>query len=703
MAGFLRTQVGRRFLAVNLLTAFVPVAIVATVAFRSVAAQLRAQAAVNVTRLDRTIGNGTIASLSARVAQLPGAGDTVSSSALFDASLLADAGAPPPPLLGAGLPSLTAAELTHLQAGHPLLRIVPFAAERAIVIARAELPWTAAARPVRWSRLRTTSLFTDIDESAAGEDSQFCLFEAGTLHLIHCSEALDSATAGVIARIAAQPADRATGSEADGLFASSREVYLHYAFAANNWRTVVVQSRQAAFASVERLRITMLLLTAAMLLLIFAVSHAQIRRTTEPLARLREGTRRLEAGDFLTPVAVQGDDEYAQVAASFNGMAAVLHRQITLMHTLDAVDQTALGTHDTAAVAVEALPAIARAVASAQVSIAIRRATDASALDAVTLDHASGTYARATVTLSPSDRRDLLASPRKLLLHGAAQARSFVTTALPAGAAVAVLPMVNDGELLGLVTIALLGTEVPHDELAEARRITDRIALALGTVHLVARLDALSAGTMLAFARAIDANSPWTAGHSERVTRITLTLGRQLSLSAQELDTLQRGSLLHDIGKIAVPPAILDKAQRLSDDEWQVMRRHPVVGCEILSPIPAFGDALPLVRSHHERMDGTGYPDRLRGEEIPYLARILAVADVFDALASDRPYRNAMTTAEASTIIQNGSGTHFDPRVVHALLDAVAAGHVAAAAPAAATVSLAAEVNRARAVLTQPA
>ncbi len=703
MAGFVRTQVGRRFLAVNLLTAFVPVAVVAAVAFRSVAAQLRAQAAVNVTRLDRTIGNGTIASLSALAAQFPSADGAASPSGAFDMSVTADAGAAPPAALGADLPPLSAAELSHLQSGQPLLRTVSRAAARSVLMARAVLPWSAEARPVRWSRVRTSAIFADLDESAAGEDSQFCVFEAGTPHPIHCTEALDRATTAAIARIAERPDASATGGEADGLFVSSRELYLLHAFAATNWRTVVVQSREAAFASVARLRDTVMLLTGAMLLLIFAVSHAQIRRTTEPLARLREGTRRLEAGDFVTPVAVQGDDEYAQVATSFNGMAAVLHRQITLMSTLDAVDQTALGTHDTAAVAIEALPAIAAAVASAQVSISIRRATDASALDAVTLDRMSGAHHRTTVTLSAADRRDLLKSPRTLLLHDAARARGFVTTAAPAGATIAVLPMVNDGELLGLVTIALLGTEVPHDGLAEARRITDRIALALGTVHLVARLDALSAGTVLAFARAIDANSPWTAGHSERVTRVALTVGRTLSLSAPELDTLQRGGLLHDIGKIAVPPGILDKAQKLTDEEWQVMRRHPAVGCEILSPIPAFGDALPVVRSHHERMDGTGYPDGLHGEEIPYLARILAVADVFDALASDRPYRAGMSTAEACAIIQNGSGAHFDPRVVHALMDDVTAGHVAAAAPAAATVSLAAEVSRTRALVTQSA
>ncbi|NJK42659.1 MAG: HD-GYP domain-containing protein [Aquincola sp.] len=201
---------------------------------------------------------------------------------------------------------------------------------------------------------------------------------------------------------------------------------------------------------------------------------------------------------------------------------------------------------------------------------------------------------------------------------------------------------------------------------------------------------------MLAFARAIDANSPWTAGHSERVTRVALEIGRELQLAPAELDTLERGGLLHDIGKIAVPPSVLDKTGRLTEAEWVVMRRHPLVGCEILAPIPAFADALPIVRSHHERMDGTGYPDRLYGDDIPYLARVLAVADVFDALASNRPYRAGMTTADACAIIQKGSGPHFDPAIVHAFMDAVHAGRIEALLPIGESRDLAASVARAR-------
>ena len=222
-------------------------------------------------------------------------------------------------------------------------------------------------------------------------------------------------------------------------------------------------------------------------------------------------------------------------------------------------------------------------------------------------------------------------------------------------------------------------TEVTHDasqDHAEARRLADRLAMALSNVQLVCRLDALSVGTLVAFARAIDANSPWTAGHSERVTRHAARIGRELRLSVTELETLECGGLLHDIGKIAVPAAILDKPGKLDPDEWEMMKRHPVAGFDILSPILAFADALPIVRSHHEKPDGSGYPDALRGEEIPFLARVLAVADVFDALVSERPYRKGLSVTEACDIIQAQSGSHFDPAVVRAFLNAVRHGRI---------------------------
>lgn len=188
------------------------------------------------------------------------------------------------------------------------------------------------------------------------------------------------------------------------------------------------------------------------------------------------------------------------------------------------------------------------------------------------------------------------------------------------------------------------------------------------------RLESLSWGTLAALARTIDASSPWTAGHSERVTRISLAIGEELGLSRADLDRLHRGGLLHDIGKIGIPHELLDKPSRLSDEEMAVVRSHPVVGARILAPLSVFSDIIPIVRHHHERVDGTGYPDRLVGDRIPYLARIVAVADVYDALVSDRPYRTGWAPEAALAWLQSEAGTHHEPALVNAFIALVGRG-----------------------------
>ena len=184
--------------------------------------------------------------------------------------------------------------------------------------------------------------------------------------------------------------------------------------------------------------------------------------------------------------------------------------------------------------------------------------------------------------------------------------------------------------------------------------------------HLIERLGELSYGALAALARTIDASSPWTAGHSERVTAYSLRMATLLGIDPVLLDALKRGGLLHDIGKIGIPPQILDKPGSLDPAELARIREHPSLGAKILAPLNAFADAIPIVLSHHERFDGGGYPQGLAGEKIPVLARLLAVADVYDALVSSRPYRPGWKHDEALANIRAGRGSHFDPVMVDA-------------------------------------
>lgn len=172
--------------------------------------------------------------------------------------------------------------------------------------------------------------------------------------------------------------------------------------------------------------------------------------------------------------------------------------------------------------------------------------------------------------------------------------------------------------------------------------------------------------TIASLAAAVDARDASTEQHSARVTDLSIELGRWLGLSDTEIQQLHRGALLHDVGKIGVSDAILRKPGSLTDAEWQEMRRHPEIGYRILQNVSFLEDALPVVLHHHERWDGSGYPHRLRGSEIPLQARLFAVIDAYDAITSDRPYRAGAQHDEAMERLQRDAGTHFDPTMVDA-------------------------------------
>jgi putative nucleotidyltransferase with HDIG domain len=168
----------------------------------------------------------------------------------------------------------------------------------------------------------------------------------------------------------------------------------------------------------------------------------------------------------------------------------------------------------------------------------------------------------------------------------------------------------------------------------------------------------------------VDAKDPYTAGHSARVQRIALAVAEELGLTAQRLDAVRFGGLFHDIGKIAVPDSVLTKPGALDDGEFAIVQRHPADGAEIVSHFSRLREAVPPIRHHHERWDGKGYPDRLAGDEIPQEACVVGLADAWDAMTTDRPYRTALTVEQAAAEVRNCRGTQFSPAVVDAFFAA---------------------------------
>jgi putative nucleotidyltransferase with HDIG domain len=174
--------------------------------------------------------------------------------------------------------------------------------------------------------------------------------------------------------------------------------------------------------------------------------------------------------------------------------------------------------------------------------------------------------------------------------------------------------------------------------------------------------------TLRALSVALDVRDRELEGHSQRVARYMELMARELRLAKVDLPTLRRGALLHDLGKIGMPDEILRKTGKLESSEWTIMKRHPAYGARILAGIPFLSGAAEIVRHHHEHFDGSGYPDGLAGEEIPLGARIFALADAFDAMTSDRPYRKAMSLPDALKEIERCSGGQFDPAIAAAFL-----------------------------------
>jgi HD-GYP domain-containing protein (c-di-GMP phosphodiesterase class II) len=244
------------------------------------------------------------------------------------------------------------------------------------------------------------------------------------------------------------------------------------------------------------------------------------------------------------------------------------------------------------------------------------------------------------------------------------------------------VPLIAKGNVVGVMEI-FNRAPLPRDAewRAFCETLADQAAIAIDNARLFTDLQRSHTDLMLAYdatiegwSRALELRDQETEGHTERVTEITLRLARAFGIGEEEITHIRRGALLHDIGKISIPDAILLKPGKLTDEEMALMRGHAQRAYEMLLPIEYLRPALDIPYCHHEKWDGTGYPRGLKGEEIPLAARLFAIADVYDALTSDRPYRKAWSRAEALEYIRQQSGTYFEPRVVEVFLQIVGEG-----------------------------
>jgi len=431
------------------------------------------------------------------------------------------------------------------------------------------------------------------------------------------------------------------------------------------------ESKTEVLAPVANFKLVFPLAILASLWVVLILSNIQIRRSLVPLEKLKKGTQRIAKRDFDSRVRVDSHDEFEELASSFNTMAGQLGRQFRTLTTIAEIDRAVLSTLDVGSIVDTVLSRMPEVFHCNSVSITV---FDSNSVGRAQSNIIGGEQDEGRqmeiIQVTPEEVEKLRNNPETLLIELKENPPSYlVPLAKHESKSFLVLPIFLREELSGIITLGYLEPpELAQEDLDQARQLADQVAVAMSNAKLIEELHNLNWGTLRALARAIDAKSSWTAGHSERGTKLALQIGQASGLAQDEIDTLHRGGLLHDIGKLGVPPEILDKPGKLTDREWELMREHCRLGARILEPITAYVEVIPIVEQHHEHFDGKGYPDGLVGEDINLGARVFAVADRFEALTSDRPYRKAFSPEEAIDYVKGRAGSEFDPKVVQAFL-----------------------------------
>jgi putative nucleotidyltransferase with HDIG domain len=571
-------------------------------------------------------------------------------------------------------PALTEADRSYLASGRSLLTARPGPGGGARIFMSRALDPEDLRRGTLIAEINTAYLW-DVDaEAGSGRTTRFCVLDDSGKPLF--------CTANIPAAYLEQVARRISGSAVGELawsdggaeyLARYSSIFLQPVFRLPKWTVVLSESRDEALAPVERFRNTFLLVILLALWIVLFLSVSQIRRSLVPLERLKEGTGRIAKREFDARVMVTSGDEFEELAESFNAMAGRLAKQFQALSTAAEIDQAILGALDAQKIVDTLLTRMRDIVPCDWVCVAL---VDGQITSRVRIfmkgGMPSGETMEEVVQLPPEEVRRLQEHPYSLAVASEGLP-SYLAPLARRGASAIILPVFLKGKLSAIIALGYRGAPVHVEEdVVRARQLADQVAVALSNAGLIEELERLHWGTLQALARAIDAKSPWTAGHSERVTDLALHIGWVMGLSQKDIDVLHRGGLLHDIGKLGIPPDILDKPGKLTAEEFEIMHQHVRIGARILEPIAAYANILPIVLQHHERYDGGGYLDGLAGDAINLGARIIVLADMYDALKSDRPYRHAFPHEQAVELIKVGSGSLFDPKVVDAFLELLA-------------------------------
>ncbi len=463
----------------------------------------------------------------------------------------------------------------------------------------------------------------------------------------------------------------------DAWLAGQWEVFLRAAYDSPAWYVFIAEPKKLAFAGLFDFQRHAGLMALFAFWVILLASSILIRHTLTPLEKMKQATQQISTGQYNIHIDVQGRDEFGLLSQSFNRMADKIQQQLEKQQALTLSVREVLGAGEQDEIIAGFFNGLARISTRCLAMLTLYKP------QLLNNRKIGSTWLS---KISSSVQLDMLWAtelcPHEINKFAQSNDSScHQTTANEFPTLLSPIKHFNyphyclfhleiNSQIKGVLVLAGQNRLSDREETTAVRQLADQLSLSLSRAEVAGELEALNIGILTALARTVDANSRWTHGHSERVTKYALIIAAELGRSEEDLQELKQAGLLHDLGKVSIPQEILNKPGKLTAEEYTLIQQHPGEADRILEPIHVFKSIRPLVRQHHERWDGAGYPDGLKGDEIHPGARILSVADVLDALYSDRPYREGWPRGRVLDYLKDEAGKAFDPKVVRAALNA---------------------------------
>ena len=411
------------------------------------------------------------------------------------------------------------------------------------------------------------------------------------------------------------------------------------------------------------------------------------RSVSEPLATLSASAASVAEGDFSVKVTMDGTNELSDLADNFNRMTDSLRersesltKKVLELATLYEMSRSLGSTLELETLLDSVLDSALRIfdVEIGYITMANRETggLEVRAWKGADLSRADDAAVRSSMSeWVIREGRPLIYNPQA---EGSAPTEDGMGDSVSGALAALCVPLPSTEGTLGAITIGSRNANqrFTSDDVRLLATIANHVTMAVGNIALFSSVQEAYLATVRALAAAVDAKDPYTRGHSDGVAAYALQIGEALDFTPEQMIALEMAAYLHDIGKIGISEDILLKPGKLTDAEMSQMRHHPLIGANILRPVAFPWPIAPIVRHHHEHFDGEGYPAGLRTEEIPILARVLTVADSFEAMVADRPYRRGRSQQEAILELRRCTGSQFDPRIVQAFIEVLeATGH----------------------------